>query len=284
MIIYGKHQSQLNKSFLIRKFKSSTKYWDYKLYSDHLSKKDYFSLIKSLSSNKKIIYFSLESNQHSWKYLRPNKCDFRISHLGKNSLYYNLLVNELLSDYFTELKENYSKDNSILFISSNFNKISKLFKYKSKIKSKVKLFGLFGEEVPQKTDNFYLNAQLLYSKYKSAICLENSEEFGYMQGSYVPVLMSKTVPIIINNIGLIKKILKPECFIPLDNHFKLDDIEFKNLIEEKLDFIFSNDINNCFTSIFQDYISFIKDFDVNDLDNAIATSQGFKRRFFKEFY
>ena len=75
MIIYGNHSKQLNQSFLLKKFKK-VKYWNYKLYGDHLSRRDYMSLLKSLITNKKIIYYSLESSKHSWKYLRPNKCQF----------------------------------------------------------------------------------------------------------------------------------------------------------------------------------------------------------------
>ena len=57
------------------------------------------------------------------------------------------------------------------------------------------------------------------------------------------------VPIINSNINLLNKILNTKCFIFRD--FKISDKgKIKHLIDEKQEFINSNNINNCFTSLF----------------------------------
>ena len=104
MLLYGKHKFELEKSFLIKKFLSNNIYWNYRLFSDHLSKLDYLVLAKSFIKQEKIIFYSLESTIHSYKYFRPINCSLRICHLGDKSLYFSILANEYLSGYFKTLE------------------------------------------------------------------------------------------------------------------------------------------------------------------------------------
>ena len=278
MLLYGKHKFELEKSFLIKKFLSNNIYWNYRLFSDHLSKLDYLVLAKSLIKQKKIIFYSLESTIHSYKYFRPINCSLRISHLGDKSLYFNILANEYLSGYFKTFDKVDSKIDETIFISSNYKKINDFFKLKKD--KDIKLFGLYSTSVPNETNDYYLNAQLLFSKYKSAICLENSSQNGYLQGSYIPVLLGKSVPIINTNPTILRKILNPKTYICIDDYLSLNNSQTKSLINEKLEFIRTNSVQNYFTNLFSDYLEFLVSMNVNNIDQAINNSQNFKKKIF----
>lgn len=278
MLLYGKHKFELEKSFLIKKFLSNNIYWNYRLFSDHLSKLDYLVLAKSFIKQEKIIFYSLESTIHSYKYFRPINCSLRISHLGDKSLYFNILANEYLSGYFKTFDKVDSKIDETIFISSNYNKINDFFKLKKD--KDIKLFGLYSTSVPNETNDYYLNAQLLFSKYKSAICLENSSQNGYLQGSYIPVLLGKSVPIINTNPTILRKILSPKTYICVDDYLSLNNSQTKSLINEKLEFIMTNSVQNYFTNLFSDYLEFLVSMNVNNIDQAINNSQNFKKKIF----
>ena len=278
MLLYGKHKFELEKSFLIKKFLSNNIYWNYRLFSDHLSKLDYLVLAKSLIKQEKIIFYSLESTIHSYKYFRPINCSLRISHLGDKSLYFNILANEYLSGYFKTFDKVDSKIDETIFISSNYKKINDFFKLKKD--KDIKLFGLYSTSVPNETNDYYLNAQLLFSKYKSAICLENSSQNGYLQGSYIPVLLGKSVPIINTNPTILRKILNPKTYICIDDYLSLNNSQTKSLINEKLEFIRTNSVQNYFTNLFSDYLEFLVSMNVNNIDQAINNSQNFKKKIF----
>lgn len=278
MLLYGIHKLELEKSFLIKKFLSNNIYWNYRLFSDHLSKLDYLVLAKSLIKQEKIIFYSLESTIHSYKYFRPINCSLRISHLGDKSLYFNILANEYLSGYFKTFDKVDSKIDETIFISSNYKKINDFFKLKKD--KDIKLFGLYSTSVPNETNDYYLNAQLLFSKYKSAICLENSSQNGYLQGSYIPVLLGKSVPIINTNPTILRKILNPKTYICIDDYLSLNNSQTKSLINEKLEFIRTNSVQNYFTNLFSDYLEFLVSMNVNNIDQAINNSQNFKKKIF----
>ena len=257
---------------------NNNSYWNYRLFSDHLSRADYLVLAKSFIKRKKIIYYSLESTEHSYRYFRPINCSLKISHLGNKSLYFNLLANEYLSGYFKTFDKIDSKIDETVFISSNYRKISDFFKLKKD--KDIKLFGLYATKVPNETDDYYLNAQLLFSKYKSAICLENSEQNGYLQGSYIPVLLSKSVPIINTNPKILRNILNPKTYICIDDYLSLNNSRIEFLINEKLEFIRTNSVESYFTSLFSDYLKFLVDINTNDMEKAIRISQIFKKQLF----
>tara|TARA_E500000331_G_scaffold355996_1_gene412996 strand:+ start:1256 stop:2095 length:840 start_codon:yes stop_codon:yes gene_type:complete len=278
MLLYGKHKFELEKSFLIKKLLNNNRYWNYRLFSDHLSRADYLVLAKSFIKREKIIYYSLESTEHSYRYFRPINCSLKISHLGKKSLYFNLLANEYLSGYFKTLDTVDSKIDETVFISSNYRKISDFFKLKKD--KDIKLFGLYATKVPDETNDYYLNAQMLFSKYKSAICLENSAQNGYLQGSYIPVLMAKSVPIINTNPNILRNILNPKTYISIDDYLSLNNSRIKSLINEKLEFIRTNSVESYFTSLFSDYLKFLGNINTNNMEEAIRISQIFKKQIF----
>ena len=95
MIIYGIHQDYSNNSFIVKKLNNLNVYWNYKMFTDHISFSDNIKMIKSLVSDK-VIFFSLESSVHSYKYWRPySLSDFNISHKSvKNCIYYNLFAED----------------------------------------------------------------------------------------------------------------------------------------------------------------------------------------------
>ena len=121
---------------------------------------------------------------------------------------------------------------------------------------------------------------MLFSKYKSAICLENSSQNGYLQGSYIPVLLGKSVPIINTNPTILRKILSPKTYICVDDYLSLNNSQTKSLINEKLEFIMTNSVQNYFTNLFSDYLEFLVSMNVNNIDQAINNSQNFKKKIF----
>ena len=186
MIIYGIHKEYLNNSFIVKKLNNLNVYWDYKFFSDHINKVDFIKMIKSLIKDK-VIFFSLESSVHSYKYWRPyNLSDFNISHKDiKNCIYYNLFAEDYLNGF---LKKNLifeKKYNNTVFIASNSNKIRYVQNLLGKEFSNLNFYGLFGNKVNPLKNNFHLDAQNLIGQHKSAICIENSNETGYIQGNFL---------------------------------------------------------------------------------------------------
>ena len=74
-------------------------------------------------------------------------------------------------------------------------------------------YGLFGNKVKDINNDFHLDAQHLIGQHKSAICIENSEETGYIQGNFLFSLLSGTVPIIKASKYILKNIPIPECIL-----------------------------------------------------------------------
>ena len=68
-------------------------------------------------------------------------------------------------------------------------------------------FGTFSKPIPNFLGHFHLDAQRLISEYKSAICIENSDEEGYIQGNFLFAILSGTVPIIKSSEFIKKNVL-----------------------------------------------------------------------------
>ena len=240
MIIYGIHKEYYKNSFIVKKLNNLNIYWDYKIFTDHINLIDNIKMIKSLAKDK-VIFFSLESGIHSYKYWRPySLSDFNISHKNiKNCIYYNLFAEDYLNGF---LKHNLifeKKNNNPIFIASNFSKIKLVQNLLGDQFSDLSFYGLFGNKVNNIKNNFHLDAQHLIGQHKSAICIENSEEIGYIQGNFLFSLLSGTVPIIKASKYILKNILIPNCYVKLTDYCLMSNKQKNIEIDKRSDFILS---------------------------------------------
>ena len=80
MLIYGRQKEYTLDSFIIKRFQACNKYWNHRLFPDHLSWKDQLILAKSILRGDQIICMSLESSIHSIRYRRIRSFEFQISY------------------------------------------------------------------------------------------------------------------------------------------------------------------------------------------------------------
>ena len=59
MIIYGNDQNYYNNTFIVKKLNKLNIYWNYKIFTDHLSLMESLKMLKSLIKDK-VIFLSLE--------------------------------------------------------------------------------------------------------------------------------------------------------------------------------------------------------------------------------
>jgi hypothetical protein len=280
MIIYGTHQKYYKNSFIVKKLNNLNIYWNYKMFTDHLTIAENVKMIKSLVKDR-VIFLSLESGVHSYKYWRPyNFSDFNITHKDvKNCIYYNLFAEDYLNGF---LKKNLifkKKYQNPIFIASNYSKINYVQSLLGGEFSNLSFYGAFNNNVDNIEDNFHLDAQNLIGQHKSAICVENSEETGYIQGNFLFSLMSGTVPIIKSSKYILKNILIPECYVKLNDYCLMSSAQKMREIDKRSDFILSG--NEVFTSLAKDYLDFINEINLADINFSIAESQKFKKRIFE---
>ena len=290
MLIYGRQKEYTLDSFIIKRFQACNKYWNHRLFPDHLSWKDQLILAKSIFRGDQIICMSLESSIHSIRYRRIRSFEFQISYKSYKSFYYNILVNEYLSGWFTKIPQKNQIKEKIAFVVSNYNKLNELMKQKSINKDLIDLYGVYGSIVPKfeetdKKDNrpfWSKEVQELYSKYIASICIENSLEVGYLQGSYIPALLSGSVPIVKAGES-IKKVLKQDCYVEFSEYLNLSQEDLIAIIKEKYSYINSRNIEDCFTKLFRDYLDFLKNIDLFNINYAIDKSQEFRKEFFANY-
>ena len=290
MLIYGKQREYTLNNFIVKRLMSNKLYWKHRLFPDHLSIKDYLTLSKSIYKKDAIIYMSLESSENSFRYYRPSYCDFSISHRSEVSFFYNLLAGEFLGGFFKNVSPNLNKNNRIAFISSNYKKIDTFFKKQTANYHLIDFYGLYGKSLPiynikdssDKRPLWKKETQQLYSSYSACICIENSYQEGYLQGSYVPALMSGCVPIIDAEPYSLSNILRSECYIKFSDYLTLPTVQLIKLIKSKTDYIKGKSIEYCFTNLFNDYLSFLKQVDLDDIQSAINTSQYYRKGIIKK--
>jgi hypothetical protein len=280
MIIYGTNQDYYKNSFIVKKLNNLNVYWNYKMFSDHLNLSDYIKMIKSLTMDN-VIFISLESSIHSIKYSRPYSLSkFNISHKDKkNCIYYNLFVEDYLNGL---LKKNLilkKKNNNPIFFSSNPAKIRYVQNLMNSQFSDLSFYGAYGNKADNTQNNFHLNAYHLIGQHKSAICIENSEEIGYIQGNFLFALLSGTVPIIKASKYILKNILIPDCYVELNDYYSMSNKQKNIEIDKRSNYILSG--NEIFTNLAKDYLEFIKQIDLINIRFSIIESQKFKKNIFE---
>ncbi len=280
MIIYGNDQNYYNNSFIVKKLNKLNIYWNYKMFTDHLSLMESIKMAKSLAKDK-VIFLSLESGVHSYKYWRPySLSDFNISHKNvKNSIYYNLFAEDYLNGFLKKKIVYEKKYDKPIFIASNISKINYVQNLMGVDFSNINFYGSFNNKVDDVEGNFHLNAQHLIGQHKSAICVENSEETGYIQGNFLFSLLSGTVPIIKASKYILKNILVPECYVKLSDYCSMSKKEKIDEVNKRSDFILND--KEVFTTLTKDYLDFIKEINLSDISLCVSESQEFKKRIFE---
>jgi hypothetical protein len=279
MILHGKHVDYWRQSFIFRALSSRNDFWTWRLFTDHLSISDTIKYAKYFLKDRHV-FISLESSVHSIKYMRPySLSEFNISHKNKiNTIYYNLFVEEYLGNLFTKITIN-EKIPRTIFISSNYQKINFVMQSLKNKFNDLDFYGGFSKNVPSQYSGLYhKNSQSLMAGYDSAICIENSFEDGYIQGSFMPALLSGTVPIIYASNSIKENVLNQEIFIDFNEFIQLSEKDQKHKIADK-----KNNILNgkpFFTNLASEYINFCSEINFFDVGSLIKHSQVFKENLF----
>ena len=283
-------------SYLVDHLKDNKYLIDYHFYSDHLLYRDRLSLIKRIFDKSNVILFSGEAQEHSWRYRRPKWiAEAYFTHISaKNSIYYTLFFEESLAhEVFLSNTADYEveKKVGILLSASNNAKINKFKKNFANVFDEIDLYGAFSKKVPENnyfspaedplnTRNYFNDARLLSKRYKAAICLDNSYEYGYFQGTPMLHLNMGTVPIY-DGPPYWKNFIKENYVIELSKYNGLTDKKKAEEIEKVSSKIF--DANGDFlTELSKDYLNFLRDsLTANEIDfkNMIKMSHDYRLKF-----
>jgi hypothetical protein len=279
MVIYGKYKQYWNDSIIVRKINEANIYWEYKLITDHLSHIDKCKTVKSLIKGS-LIFASLESGVHSFFYHRPySLADFNISHKNiPKCVYHTLFAEDYLQKFMGEYKLTVKEFPGTIFVCSNTSKIKYVQDTLNKKFRDIHLFGSFSKKVPIETGHFHVDSRNLISKYKSAICIENSDEIGYIQGNFLFALLSGTVPIIKASEPILKNILLPECYYRYSEFLTTSKDNADAILSSKSEYLLSG--GEMFTNLAKEYLHFTSEMNFLNLSSTILESQNFKRKIF----
>lgn len=280
MILLGRHIEYWKKSFIFKKINENNEYWNSLFITDHLEARDILSIAKNYNKYKKI-FCSLESSVHGLRYYRPYRHGlFNITHKNvTNSLYYNIFAEDYLNNLMGEYEIKDKTINQTIFVSSNVQKINYV---QNCLRSKflnINLYGSFSKRVPSIQSNFHLDSRILISDYKSAICIENSMEDGYIQGNFLFALLSGTVPIIGASKSILQNLLLPESYLSFDEFCSLSDLEINKIIDQKSEYLLSG--GQFFTNLAKEYLDFVRNMNMTDIHKLIIESQFFRNKIFK---
>lgn len=297
MIIHDRMYHPGN-SYLIDKLKENKYLFNYHFYGDHLNRRDKLSLFKRIFDKTNVILLSCEAQEHSYRYKRPSWiANPYFTHIkSKNSIYYTIFFEEALSGevfYKKSFSKSNNKKQGIILITSNNAKIARFKNEYSDIFSEIDLFGFFSKSVPEnykyidshdplKTKNYMHDAQQLLSKYSATICLDNSFENGYFQGSPMMPLYAGSVPIF-NGPNYWKNFIREDFIIELKKFSKLASQQQSDEIKKVSEKIQSAE-GNFFTSLTNEYLDFLKE-SLNEefinFKNMIEKSNNYRNRFLK---
>jgi hypothetical protein len=279
MVIYGNHKEYWSRSFIIKKLNDSNIYWKHKFVTDHLSLLDKLKAGKALVGGE-VIFTSLESGVHSLGYRRPYRLsEFNITHKNvPNSFYYTIFTEDYLNKFIGNNELCEKELPGTIFVCSNYSKIQYVQKELQNRFKEIHFFGAFSKQVPGISGHFHLDSRHLISRYRSAICIENSEEEGYIQGNFLFALLSGTVPIIKASEPIVKNILNPNCYLRFSEFIALSKEDASAIINLKSNYLLQG--GEIFTALAKDYLNFVAESDLSNISRAISISQSFRRRIF----
>lgn len=279
MILYGSNKSYWKDSFIVKKINDANIYWDYLFITDHLKFGDVLKISKNYQKHQKI-FCSLESSSHSLKYMRPySHANFNITHKQvRNAFFYNIFAEDYLNNLMGEYALKINKNDRVIFVSSNLQKINYVEKMLGHKFNKISFYGSFANQVPRVTNQFHLDSRELIGHYKGAICIENSFEDGYIQGNFLFALLSGTVPIIKASDYILNNILLPESYLSFDNFCSSTEKENVTSLNHKSAYLLSG--GKFLSNLALEYLDFLKNIDLNNIEKAISISQDFRSNIF----
>ncbi len=283
-------------SYLVDHLKENKYLIDHHFYSDHLSYRDRMSLIKRIFDKSNVILLSGEAQEHSWRYRRPKWiAEAYFTHISaKNSIYYTLFFEESLAHevFLSDIADFDVKNKvGILLAASNNAKIIKFKKNYANVFDEIDLYGAFSKKVPENkhfsssedplnTRNYFYDARLLSKQYKAAICLDNSYENGYFQGTPMLHLNMGTVPIY-DGPPYWKNFINEKYVIELSKYNSFTDIKKAEEIE-KVSRKIVNANGDFLTELSKDYLNFLRNSltaEKIDFNNMIRVSDDYRGKF-----
>lgn len=286
MIIYCNNQQLqdtfLKRSFICRKIQEIPRFWNFRLFSDHLSPRDYRVLLKCIATGQPIIFLSIESSVHGARYWRPYKfATYNISHKclsKKNTLFYPVIAEEELSESLNCINPKQNKSSKVLFVSSNWNKINYVARMLRNDFNDLDFFGSFSRPVPSVTGDFHVDSQHLMSNYKAVIVLENSQENGYIQGNFMRAVKAGAVPIIQASEWVRTRVLAKGSYVNFDDYVLMSEAQRKSAIEKSASFYSSG--GRIFSPLMREFLDFLHEANYDDFDRMIVGSQFFRDKIF----
>ncbi len=273
MIIYSTNKKIWEDSFILNHKLIMTKFDD-KVFTDHLSFRDKIVMYKSLfnSKNNNIFCNFEDVNHHKFHYFKPiSRFDNIISFqdFGKNCFYYTIGAEHILNNNFIDLRNaklNKSKNDSnkitIGWICSNQSKLEKYWNLIKSFQIDVKLYGHFSIPIKKTVThlddqrNWIHSAQNIINKMDAHICIENTNAVGYFSAIPAYAIFSGTVPIIVGDNLIHRKIFNKNCYVEYDKN--LSKKKLTKIVSKCSEFINNSKFKELFTDSYLEYLDFLK--------------------------
>lgn len=260
---------------------SLPRFWNFRVFTDHLGYREYANILKSVVRRHPFIFLSLEANSNGMRYRRPYRlASFCISHkrLDKTkTLYYPICVEDELSKDFS-IHYSAERSSRVLFLSSNWKKIDYVSNLLGQDFQSVDFYSIFGRPVPSKSGEWYKDALVLASQYRAAIVCDNSQEDGYIQGSFLFAAKVKTVPIFQGSEVVRRKVLRPEAYINLQDYASMSETNRARAIDKVFNHYDSG--GKFYTGLMEEVVDFFRQADYRDFERVIERSQFYRDKIF----
>ena len=272
-----------NKSFMMKKIASENYFWNVRVFTDHISSRDWLNLARATLNSEKTIFYSLESSVHGVKYWRPYKnALLNITHKRTNNVrtfYYNLFAEEIHSEFLDDICGEQPRKSKPLLLSSNFTKIRLVNDALGEEFKDIDLYGIFGKVVrADSAKSYYHDAQTLISSYGALICVENSVEDGYIQGSFMLAFKSGAVPILKASGAIKSRVLMPNSYVCFDAYVRMSKKQRESAIQAAADYLKAG--GPIFSSLTEDYLNFVENANFSNIEFITGESQKFRKLFF----
>lgn len=273
MIIYSNLDDVWEHSFVLKNKLTLAGIND-KIFTDHLSLRQKITMYKSLLTPKSHnIMINYEDPSHaSIKYFKPIKMFNNIisfQDCGDNCFYYTIGDEHILNKNFNDLRKEklkrekkLKKEISVGWVSSNMAKLQKYWGFIKSLPLDVRNYGTYGIPVHKTVTDLDVQRNWMHSsqnqihKMDAHICIENSNASGYFSAMPAYALFSGTVPIILGDNLIHRKIFSKDAYIEYNKtHSKL---ELTKLIQDCLVFINNSKYKDLFTNLYLEYMDFLK--------------------------
>ncbi len=292
MILYSTVLNTYSKHFLIQHLRKNKWFWDHKFFFEHLSKKHYLILAKSLLiRSNKVVFVQMEGVIHHWYYYRPTYlADIVFGYReGPKNIYWNHLFDDYASgrtfDPTYKSKSTSDLISKVCLISSNTNKIRSIKNNYPDIYKDLDIYGELHKPIDKERNlnpNRSETSLSTLARYMASLCIENNEDEGYAQGSAMWSLAAMTPPILKAS-PTIKNFLRKEFYINFFDYIKMTNQERLSAIKRVQERLLSGD--SYLTNLTKDYIQFFSEsFESDeepDLKKITLQSQSFRRKFIK---